>query len=127
MSEQDHEDQKEIFHAVLAGYVKHKLGMMDGKIAFGLWLEAGSEIVIENWVQILSIYAVMLKCCGLSMVFTPDTVLQGDDARHFTSYCYEKFLASDSVDASSELLRVQCAQLVSKILTEGSTKWGVEN
>jgi hypothetical protein len=121
---EEHEDQKEIFYAILAGYVKHKLG--GGEIAFGLWQEAGSEIVRENWLQILSIYAVMLKCCGLSMVFTPNTVLQGDDAKHFTSFCYAKFLASNAVDASNEMY-VQCAKLVSKLLTEGYTKWGEEN
>jgi hypothetical protein len=109
---EEHEDQKEIFYAILAGYVKHKLG--GGEIAFGLWQEAGSEIVKENWLQILSIYAVMLKCCGLSM------------AKHFISFCYAKFLASNAVDASNEMY-VQCGKLVSKLLTEGSTKWGEEN
>ena len=115
---EEYEGQKEIFHAILAGYVKHKIG--GGERAFELWQDAGSEIVKENWLHILSIYTVLLRCCRLPMVYTLDTVLQGDDAKYFTSFCYSKFLANNAIEASNGLY-VECAKLVSKLLTEDST------
>ena len=120
--EQIREQQKEIFYAILTGYVKYKLG--GGEITFELWQEKGSEILKENWLHILSIYTVLIRCCGLTMVFAPDDMLQGDDAKHYTSYGYATFLASD---AQPNEMYTKCEEMMIKIITEGSTKQAGEN
>ena len=121
--EQIRDEQKEIFYAILTGYVKHKLG--GGEITFELWQEKGSEMLKENWLHILSIYTVILRICGLTAVFVPDNVLQGDDAKHMTSYGYATFLASDAQQPNE--LYTKCEEMMVQIISRGFTKQAEEN
>jgi hypothetical protein len=106
------DEQEEIFYAILTGYVKQKLG--GGEITFELWQEKGGAILEENWLLIISIYSVSLKMCGLTMVFTPNTVLQGDDAKHMTSYGYSTFLGSDAKQSNE--LYTNCEKMMRQII-----------
>jgi hypothetical protein len=105
-------EQEEIFYAILTGYVKQKLGC--GVITFELWQEKSGAILEENWLLIISIYSVSLKMCGLTMVFTPNTVLQGDDAKHMTSYGYSTFLGSDAKHPNE--LYTNCEKMMRQII-----------
>ena len=116
------DEQKEIFYAILTGYVKQKLG--GGEITFDLWQEKSGAMLEENWLHILSIYTIVLRICGLTMVFVPDNVLQGDDAKHMTTYGYATFLASDA--RQPDELYTKCEEM-SLIISRGFTKQAEEN
>jgi hypothetical protein len=122
-------EQEEIFYAILTGYVKQKLG--GGEITFELWQEKSGAILEENWLLIKSIYTVSLKMCGLTMVFTPDTMLQGDDAKHMTSYGYSTFLGSDAKQPDE--LYTNCEKMMRQIILrneqyeQGKNKQAEEN
>jgi hypothetical protein len=120
--EQIRDEQKEIFYAILTGYVKQKLG--GGEITFDLWQEKSGAMLEENWLHILSIYTIVLRICGLTMVFVPDNVLQGDDAKHMTTYGYATFLASDA--RQPDELYTKCEEM-SLIISRGFTKQAEEN
>jgi hypothetical protein len=117
------DEQKEIFYAILTGYVKQKLG--GGEITFELWQEKSGAILEENWLHILSIYTIVLRICGLTMVFVPDIMLQGDDAKHMTTYGYATFLASDVLQPNE--LYTKSEEMMSLIISGGFTKQAEEN
>ena len=121
MNTQEYEDQQEIFYAILTGYVKHKIG---GEVEWEVWQEKAGEILKENWLRILATYTLMLKWCGLSKVFTLDVVLQGDDANHYASYAYAKFLAPN---AEPNEMYDRCEQLMSKLVLNAATGSAEEN
>lgn len=110
------EEQKEIFYAILAAYVKNKL--VEKEPSYQIWSEKGALIVTRDWLHIISIYAVMLKCCGLSMVFVIDPVLQGDDAKHSLSYAYSRFLAPEK--EPNEMYE-RCVSMMATLLQNAST------
>jgi hypothetical protein len=117
-----HDEQREIFYAILTGYVKQKLG--GGEITFELWHEKSGAILEENWLHILSIYTISLRICGLTMVFEPNIMLQGDDAKHMACYGYATFLASD---AQPNELYTKAEEMMSLIILNGFTKQAKEN
>jgi hypothetical protein len=95
-------EQAEIFYAVMCAYVQHKLVKKTGvweKIVTGVW----EQIVIRDWSHIISVYAAMLKCCNDEMLFFIDPVLQGDDAKHYLSYVYSRYLDPEVIGKPNEL------------------------
>ena len=118
MAAVEKEKQKEIFYALLAVYVKNKVG--EEEPSYQIWLEKGSLLVTRDWLQIISVYAVMLKCCGLSMLFFVDPVLQGDDAKHYLSYVYSRFLAPEVIGKPNEMYE-RCVWVMPMLLENVST------
>ena len=112
------EEQKEIFYAIMSAYVKNKL--VEEEPSYQIWSEKGALIVTRDWLHIISVYAVMLKCCALSMLFFVDPVLQGDDAKHYLSYAYSRFLAPEVIGKPNEMYE-RCVSVMATLLRNAST------
>jgi hypothetical protein len=121
--------QFEIFYCIFTAYVKQKLAINDLKLGFDeedleerfwtAWLEKGAVIVNRDWLTIISVYAAMLKCCGESMRMYVDPVLQGDDAKHYLSYAYSRFLAPEAVPNE---MYINCVSVMATLMEDVSTK-----
>jgi hypothetical protein len=84
-------------------------------------LEKGAMIVTRDWLYILDIYGVMTQCCGLSGLFVHDSVLQGDDAKHYLSYAYSRFLDPEvKPNEMYERCVLVMAKLMQNVLEESS-------
>jgi hypothetical protein len=120
MAAAEKEKQSEIFYCIMAAYVKNKLVEEDLKEEdfWKIWLEKGAMIVTRDWLDIINVYAAMLKCCGLSMHIFVDPVLQGDDARHYLSYAYSKFL---DPEAKPNEMYIRCVSVMATLLQDVST------
>ena len=125
----EEEEQKEIFYAVFTAYVKNKLVVKKEpsyfQEEFQVWLEEGASIVTRDWLHIISIYAVMLKTCGLSMMFVLDPLLQGDDAKHHLSYGYSRFLSPEA--SKPDEMYEKCVSMLGELLLNASTNPAAES
>ena len=120
MAAAEKEKQIEIFYCIMAAYVKNKLVEEDLKEEdfWKVWLEKGEMIVTRDWLTIISVYAAMLKCCGLSMLWFVDPVLQGDDARHYLSYAYSRFLDPEVMPNE---MYIRCVSVMATLMEDVST------
>jgi hypothetical protein len=57
----------------------------------------------------------MLKCCNAEMLFFIDPVLQGDDAKHYLSYVYSRYLAPEVIGKPNELYE-RCVQFMATLV-----------
>jgi hypothetical protein len=120
MAAAEKEKQSEIFYCIMAAYVKNKLVEEDLKEEdfWKIWLEKGAMIVTRDWLDIINVYAAMLKCCGLSMHIFVDPVLRGDDAKHYLSYAYSRFLAPE---VKPNEMYERCVSVMATLLQNVST------
>jgi hypothetical protein len=119
MAAAEKEEQREIFYCIMAAYVKNKLVEEDLEEDFWkIWLGKGAMIVTRDWLDIINVYAAMLKCCGLSMHIFVDPVLRGDDAKHYLSYAYSRFLAPE---VKPNEMYERCVSVMATLLQNVST------
>jgi hypothetical protein len=120
--------QFEIFYCIFTAYVKQKIAINDLLLGFDgedleemywtAWLERGAVIVTRDWLTIINVYAAMLKCCGVSMQMYIDPVLQGDDAKHYLNYAYNRFLAPKAIPNE---LYISCVSVIETLVQDVST------
>ena len=122
MAAAEKEQQRDFFYCVMAAYVKNKLeDFWEEEDFWEIWLEKGAMIVTRDWLYILDIYGVMTQCCGLSGLFVHDSVLQGDDAKHYLSYAYSRFLDPEvKPNEMYERCVLVMAKLMQNVLEESS-------